>query len=384
MRSMTASIATIALLLLPGAGPAFADEIKVAAAGDIADDPDISSTSAQYEPQIATASLIDAFTGLDYVFSLGDNQYEFGNGQDFDCALDDVADTKDDSNQTSPPGGEDCGSYHENEMFSSATFGDHAWGDFESASGVSTNPVAGNHEWENSAGKLYANIDGYLSYFGEGSVTNPSGDPWYRKTIETGTNDWTWYFLDSSTCNEQEAAGNPDDADVSRCQDGGDQYEWLESQLNGDQDDCVGASFHTPLFSSLGPDEADMGDIYSLLDTGGGADLVLTGHRHSYEVFGAQTANGTDAETNSTTGVGTAPMLFVVGSGGAGLNETTETDGDAGTVPLANSRDEVKAHGVLKLWLRPHEFDYEFKVPGLSGEEAGIAKVTDASCVNDD
>ena len=210
------------------------------------------------------------------------------------------------------------------------------------------------------------------------------GDPWYRKTIETGSNDWTWYFIDSSTCDEHEEPGFPDDADASRCQVGGDQYDWLETQLDGDQDDCVGASFHAPLVSSLGPDEDDMRDIYALLDTAGGADIILTGHRHSYEVFGAQTANQTDAETNATTGVGTAPMQFVVGTGGAGLNETTETDGNPNTNPLPNSRDEVKANGILKLWLRPHEFDYEFKDAGISGQEAGTAKVTDAACVNDD
>ena len=44
----------------------------------------------------------------------------------------------------------------------------------------------------------------------------------------------------------------------------------------------------------------------------------------------------------------------------------------------------MKANGILKLWLRPHEFDYEFKDAGISGQEAGTAKVTDAACVNDD
>ena len=87
------------------------------------------------------------------------------------------------------------------------------------------------------------------------------GDPWYRKTIETGSNDWTWYFIDSSTCDEHEEPGFPDDADASRCQVGGDQYDWLETQLDGDQDDCVGASFHAPLVLSLGPDEDDMQDV---------------------------------------------------------------------------------------------------------------------------
>ncbi len=261
--------------------------------------------------------------------------------------------------------GDDCGSYHENEGTNEA--GDHAWGEFESPN-ISV-PVPGNHEWENNADtNNYHNLDGYYEYFGEGSVTNASGDPWYKKTM----GDWTFYMLDSTTCVEtaecQNNAGTVND---------GEQFVWLQDQLDGDETDCTAAVWHHPLFSSSSPNDgvSSVVDLYKEFDLNGGGDLVLNGHRHNYERFDEQNWSGSSANP--------APMEFVVGTGGAGLNPTTVTD--SSLLPKAsNSALESHTHGILKLTLNAGSFTYQYDNQETGGtNEIGDGPAT-VQCDNED
>jgi hypothetical protein len=77
-----------------------------------------------------------------------------------------------------------------------------------------------------------------------------------------------------------------------------------------------------------------------------GADVVISGHAHVYERFAPQTPDG---QADPVRGI----RQFVVGTGGRSLHQF-----DA---PVANSEVRYNARlGVLKLTLRPSDYDWEF------------------------
>ncbi len=76
-----------------------------------------------------------------------------------------------------------------------------------------------------------------------------------------------------------------------------------------------------------------------------GADVVLSGHEHSYERFAPQTPDG---QLDSARGI----RQFVVGTGGAGFNPF-------GTI-VANSEARSIDHGVLKLTLYSTSYAWRF------------------------
>jgi hypothetical protein len=85
-----------------------------------------------------------------------------------------------------------------------------------------------------------------------------------------------------------------------------------------------------------------------LYDTG--ADVVLTGHDHTYERFGSQTPTG---EADAVRGI----RQFVVGTGGASLY------GFGPPAPNSESRYNDR-HGVLEFTLFPDGYAWRFIVEG--------------------
>ena len=140
---------------------------------------------------------------------------------------------------------------------------------------------------------------------------------------------------------------------------GSTQEQWLRADLAAHPSQCTLAMWHEPLFSSgmtHGGNPRTQPLWQALYDAG--AEVVVTGHDHSYQRFAPQT----------TTGVADAAYgirEFVVGTGGAGLEEFVL---DAPNTAVRNN----SAHGVLKLTLRESSYDWEF-IPqaGFKFRDAG-------------
>jgi 3',5'-cyclic AMP phosphodiesterase CpdA len=124
---------------------------------------------------------------------------------------------------------------------------------------------------------------------------------------------------------------------------------------------CTVAMWHHPLYSSgEHGDDRSLRDIWQALYEAG-ADVVLSGHDHTYERFAPQDAN---SKADPARGI----RQFVVGTGGRGLYKWQHSDPDS----------EVKnnqTHGVLKMTLHDDGYDWEFiPVEGQSFTDKGSAK----------
>ena len=240
-----------------------------------------------------TAALVESVDGI--VFTLGDNAYERGSPADF----------------------QDC-------------YGP-TWG--QPTIKDRTMPVVGNHEYETS------DAAGYFRYFGR-AAGNPD-EGWYA--YDAGS--WRIYVLNSNC------------AEVGGCEAGSAQERWLRSDLVANPRDCIAAMWHHPRFSSgeHGNNEF-MADLWQLLQDAR-AELVLSGHDHSYERFGPQDAAGRADDRGI--------VEMVVGTGG----RDPRAIGD----PEPNSLVRASpVFGVMRLELRPDGYAFEFlAVPGEDFTDAG-------------
>jgi hypothetical protein len=206
--------------------------MRVAAAGDIACDPESSSfnggagsSTACHQLGVSNAIIAGAYDG---VLALGDLQYNSATASQF------------------------AGSYVP------------SWGRFRSI----THPVVGNHE--------YGSPDAapYFDYFGAAA-----GDPdkgYYSYDLGS------WHMI----------ALNANCAKISGCSAGTPQELWLRADLAAHPMGCTLAYWHQPRFSSgqHGDDTATSAlwdDLYAA-----GAELVLSGHDHDYERFAPQDGQG--------------------------------------------------------------------------------------------
>lgn len=194
----------------------------VAAAGDIAcppgDRPDADSCR-----QMATSELLvngSAWT----VLTLGDNQYEDGELQEFQ------------------------GSYAA------------SWGRVKAI----TRPSPGNHDYHVSGG------EGYYTYFGP--MAGKAGEGYY--SFDVGS----WHLVAlNSNCGE-----------VGGCGEGSPQEEWLRRDLASNPASCTLAYWHHPRFSSGRHGSNGSYDAFWRALDEAGADVMLNGHDHSYERFAPQ------------------------------------------------------------------------------------------------
>ncbi len=198
-----------------------------------------------------------------------------------------------------------------------------------------TRPVPGNHDYQGNPGGAP-----YFAYFGANA-----GDPalgYYR--FQAGT--WRIYALNSEC------------AQVGGCVAGSAQYEWLAADLAAEPHRCVAALWHRPRFST-GPhgDRPGMADMYRLLHQHG-AEMILSGHDHSYQRFAPSDADGVADPLTGT-------RQFVVGTGGVGLYAFKFESA------LIEVRDSA-SHGVLRLDLAPGSYSWEFlPVPGATFTDSG-------------
>ena len=285
-----------------------ASDPVIAAAGDIACDPGSPSFNgglgtATSCRQRATSDLIldqSVFPQLDLVLPLGDLQYEDGAYTKFQASY------------------------------------DPSWGRLKAL----TTPTPGNHEYGTTGAA------GYYQYFG-----SAAGDPtkgYY--SLDLGN----WHLISlNSNCSA-----------VGGCGVGSPQEQWLRADLATSGATCVLAYWHQPRFSSGNHGSDATYDAFWRALYSAGADVVLSGHDHSFERFSPQTPDGLpDAR-----GI----REFVVGTGGNGFY--------AFSSPQPNSEVRIShAFGVLKLTLQPTSYTWEFVKEDRSILDSGSGSCSQGS-----
>jgi hypothetical protein len=197
-----------------------------------------------------------------------------------------------------------------------------------------TRPSPGNHDYKTGDGA------GYFGYFG--ARAGPAGRGYY--SYELGA----WHVI-SLNSNIRMSAGSP-------------QEQWLRADLAANKKRCVLAYWHHPRFSSSdhhGNDEQTQPLFQALYDHA--AEIVISGHDHTYERFAPQTPEGAAAP-------GRGIRQFVAGTGGRSHYSFG--------APLPNSevRDNT-TFGVLKLTLDPGSYSWSF-VPEAGGSFTDSGKDT--------
>ena len=236
----------------------------------------------------ATAALVNSMPGT--VLPLGDLAYQDGSKTDFD-------------NCYAP-----------------------TWGRFKDRS----RPATGNHEYiQKGAGP-------YFDYWGPAAGDRTKG--YY--SFDVGS----WHLIAlNSTCG---AAGG--------CARGTPMEQWLKDDLAATKAHCILAYWHHPRFftpsrqagvAKIDTLDRKMSPFWADLQAAG-ADIVLSGHRHVYERFVRQDAEG-NADPKGM-------RQFVVGTGG-GPHDHFEGP----TAPNSEIRQQ-DTYGVLQLTLHPDSYDWKF------------------------
>jgi hypothetical protein len=276
----------------PPPATATAEEVALAGASVLIGAGDIATCPSGGDE--ATARLVDSVLRADSiakvsdaVFSLGDNVYPSGRVQDFERCF-------------TP-----------------------SWGHANRRIMKKIMPVPGNHEYDTPGATPY------YTYFGERA--GPPGKGYYAYDL----GEWRIYALNS------EIAVNSRFLPADRKA----QEDWLRQDLKDHPKKCVLAYWHHPRFSSsYHGNDARLFTLLNILDEAG-ADVLLTGHDHTYERFAPQTAAG----VKDTLGI----TQFVVGTGGADLRGFRS--------PAPNSVARVQGYyGVLKLTLGAGEYQHAF------------------------
>jgi hypothetical protein len=192
------------------------------------------------------------------------------------------------------------------------------WGAFRDR----THPVPGNHDYNTSG------AGPYYDYFGDRVAP---GLGYY--SFELGG----WHVVGlNSNCGE-----------IGGCGAGSPQMAWLLADLAASTARCTVAMWHHPRWTS--DRSLDNAGYQPFMDAlyDAGADLVLVGHAHNYERFGAAMPDGTP---DAVTGI----RQFVVGTGGADLR---------GLATPSSGPSEVfydDSFGILELTLRENGYDWRF------------------------
>jgi len=204
-----------------------------------------------------------------------------------------------------------------------------------------TRPVPGNHDYHT------ANASGYYNYFG--SVAGDSGKGYYSYNLGA----WHIIALNSE-------AGY---------QAGSVQEQWLRADLAANNNVCTLAYFHHPRFSSGNHGNSNRGQAFWQALYDHGADVVLSGHDHTYERFAPQNPSG---QADANRGI----REFVVGTGGAGLYPFPDIQ------PNSQVRNNT-TFGVLKLTLHASSYDWQFvPVAGQTFTDSGTANCVGATGTN--
>jgi hypothetical protein len=156
---------------------------------------------------------------------------------------------------------------------------------------------------------------------------------------------------------------------VGGCDAGSPQAQWLEADLRAHSNPCTLAYFHHPRFASGYPGVDDAPLPFWQILYAHGVDVILNGHDHAYERFARMSPNGIAEPLRG-------PRSFVVGSGGAGLDDEDEIEVNR------EARDST-TYGVLQLTLEPRRYAWQFigAGPGSFTDSGGEECVYEAPVV---
>jgi hypothetical protein len=230
--------------------------------------------------------------------------------------------------------------YEKGELSNFQTAFDPSWGRFKSL----THPGIGNHEYLDDP--EHDSAAGYFNYFG--AAAGNSAEGYYSYSLGS----WRLFALNTGDL----GFGVADCFPVS-CLVGSAQEQWLRSQLAAlPPSTCVLAYWHHPRYASDTPRaHTEVSPLYdALFDQG--AELVLTGHSHTYERFGPMDASG----NANARGV----REFVVGTGGRSHFNVTQTVANSEKLDTAN-------FGVLELKLTATSYSFRFVSEGGSVLDQG-------------
>ena len=256
-----------------------------------------------------------------------------------------------------------------------------SWGDFKDK----TYPVPGNHDYGT---QMTASNGGYRQYWdsrlqqfeaaGGNVLSDQSG--WY--SVEIGN----WHIIALNWACGIPKQGQPTKGTGISCQEDGPQAQWLSADLQNAQagNKHILAMWHGARFFSQndnatpadstddpGPStDAPKTNAYWQMLHDAGADFVLSGHHHNYEVFEHMSVvEPTDAPAGDHQGQidPAGPRQFVVGTGGGEPSHFTTAPPAVGS-DLDHPRRDGQ-FGVLKLTLHPNGYDWDFLSSGSPGEQ---------------
>ena len=221
--------------------------------------------------------------------------------------------------------------YEKGELANYQASFDPSWGRFKAL----IRPATGNHEYLEQA--AHTSAAGHFSYFGAAA-----GDPaqgYYAYTV----GNWHAFVLNTGDLGFN---GSADCFPVS-CATGSAQEQWLRTELAKlPADACVLAYWHHPRYSSqTSVAHTEVSPLYDALYDYG-AELILTGHSHTYERFTPM-----DSAGNADPGYGVRE--FVVGTGG----RSHMTPGSP--QPGSQYLDQTN-FGALELKLSPASYAFRF------------------------
>ncbi len=203
-----------------------------------------------------------------------------------------------------------------------------------------TYPSPGNHDYGDTQRH---DATPYYSYF---ENAGPRGLGYY--SYDHG--DWHIISMNSNYYGSNPNAGEPGPA----------QMQWLQADLAANRAKCTLAYWHHPVFSS-GPNgpSSGMRPVFRALYEAG-ADVVLTGHDHIYEVFNPQNADG---QLDNARGI----RQFVVGTGGTRelTNVTTRAPNSAVV--------RTGMFGILMMTLSAESYSWEFRTVANGTQDSGSA-----------
>ena len=193
----------------------------------------------------------------------------------------------------------------------------------------------GNHEYHTPRAR------GYFRYFGR-KAGNPNKGYY-------SFNERRWHLIALNT-------GNGSCRPV-RCGRDSAQVRWLRRDLRRDDRKCVLAYWHHPPWSTGQHGNNRRVRTLWRVVARHGADVVLTGHDHSYERFARRGAGGGAARN----GV----RQFVVGTGGSDLEGFDRRPSRLTQKRIGNR------HGVLELRLRKNAYEWRFRTAAGRVRDSG-------------
>src|SRR5215212_20247 len=219
------------------------------------------------------------------------------------------------------------------------------WGKFKDH----TMPVLGNHEYMNTDDPSIQSQP-YFDYFGakngfKGPVAPVPNGPGNAHGLKFGEG---YYSYDLGSWHI--VALNSNCGKVGGCDASSPQGQWLQRDLASRPAQCTLAYFHHPLYATAnGTNTLGVKPFWDMLYANG-ADVILSGHAHRYELHAPMTPEGVP---DSTYGI----RQFVVGTGG----EPGGSEIDSSKVPTGVLQKVVIGKfGVIKLGLDAGSYSWDF------------------------